>query len=132
MSGPNSDRDEDSPVFRDADRWAERVDRAETPGERRRAWAGFLPRGAAVIIEGLLRDSMVYGAVVFSIIVAVLGATSGDLPWAVAAIASGVLGIGLAVLTHLRRWSVGRQWAVLGAVVLVQVALMVFFWKIHN
>lgn len=131
MSGPPSERDEDSPVLRDAERWADRVDNAETSGERRRAWAGFLPRGLAVIAEGLLRDAFVYGAVVFSVIVAVLGATSGALAWAVAGIVSGVLGAGLALLSQFRRWSVGGQWAVLATVVVVQAAFMVTFWKIH-
>lgn len=130
VAEPHSER-EDDPVFRDAERWADRVDNAETPAERRRAWAGFAPRGLAVILEGLLRDTFVWGAVVFSVIVAVLGATSGDPVWAVAGVAAGVLGVGLALFSQYRKWSVGRQWAVLVAIVVVQAGFMIFFWKIH-
>ncbi|MGQ0837433.1 hypothetical protein [Actinokineospora sp.] len=132
MGGRGSEpTEEDGPLFKAAYRRADSVDRAETPGERRKAMAGMVPRALAALAEGFLRDALSTGAIVFSIIVAVLAATSGDPAWAVAGIVSGVAGAGLMGYALLRHWSFGRQWAVIGGVIAVQAVFMVLFWKTH-
>jgi hypothetical protein len=131
MSGPRQEpTDEDGPLFREAHRRADAVDRAE-PGERRKAWAGFLPSALVALAEGFLREALIIGAVLFSVIVGVIGATSGDPAWAVGCVVSGVLGAGLVLVAVARHWSFGRQWAVILGVFVLQSAVMVVFWQTH-
>ncbi|SDC13230.1 hypothetical protein [Actinokineospora iranica] len=132
MAGRGSEpTEEDGPLFREAYRQADAVDRAQTPGDRRKAMAGFAPRALVALAEGFLRDALKTGAVVFSVIVAVMAATSGDAVWAAAGIVSGVVGVGLVAVALIRHWSFGRQWAVIAVVIAVQAAYMILFWKTH-
>lgn len=71
------------------------------------------------------------GAVLFSVIVAVIGATSGDPAWVAGLVTSGVAGTVLVGLARWRHWSFGRQWAVIIGVLVLQAALMVVFWKVR-
>lgn len=119
---------EDGPLFRSAHRRADAVDRAPAGGERRRAWARFVPSALVALAEGFLRETMIMGAVLFSAISAVIGATSGDPPWAVGCVAAGVVGIVAVLVAVARHWAFGRQWAVILGVLAVQCVLMVVFW----
>ncbi len=132
MPGPKSEpTDEDGPLFGAAYRRADAVDRAEAPAERRKAWAGFLPSALAALAEGFLREALITGAVLFSVITFVIGATSGDPVWAVACIAAGIFGTVLVLLAVARHWAFGRQWAAILGVLLLQCVLMFAFWKGH-
>jgi hypothetical protein len=55
--------------------------------------------------------------------------TSGDLAWTLGCIISGVAGMVLVGLAWRRRWSFGRQWAVIAGVLGLQITVMVTFWK---
>lgn len=118
----------DGPFVRAAYHGADDVDKAETPEARRKAWTRVVSAGVAALAETFLRDTAIWGAVVFSVVVAVLGVTSGTLVWAVGCLISGVAGIAL-VLVAVRRWSLGRQWSVYLGVILVQIVLMVALWQ---
>lgn len=132
MSGPRSEpTDEDGPLFRAVYRRADAVDRAQGPAERRKAWAGFLPSALAALTEGFLRESLIIGAVLFSVIVLVIGITSDDPAWAVACVVAGVVGTVLVLFAVARHWAFGRQWAVIFSVMLLQCLLMVAFWTGH-
>lgn len=132
MPGPQSEpTDEDGPLFREASRRADAVDRAEAPAERQKAWAGFLPSALAALAEGFLRETLIMGAVLFSVIALVIGATSGDPVWAVACIAAGIFGTVLVLFAVARHWAFGRQWAAILGVLLLQCVLMFAFWKGH-
>ncbi|MGQ0773512.1 MAG: hypothetical protein ACT4NY_03690 [Pseudonocardiales bacterium] len=132
MPGPQSEpTDEDGPLFRAAYRRADAVDRAEAPAERRKAWAGFLPSALVALAEGFLRETLIIGAVLFSIIALVIGATSGDPVWAVACIAAGVFGTVLVLVAVARHWAFGKQWAAILGVLLLQCVLMIAFWQSH-
>lgn len=119
---------EDGPLFREAQRRAEDVDRAEVPAERRRAWARFLPSAVVALAEGFLRDSLVTGTVLFSIVVLVMGVTSGEVVWAIGGVVAGVGGAFLVLRAVARHWPFGRQWAAILGVLVLQCVLMVAFW----
>jgi hypothetical protein len=119
--------DQDGPLFRAASRHADAVDNAATPAERRGAWARLLPSAAAALVEGLVRQSMVTGAVLFSIVVAIMGATSGEAAWVVVGLGAGIGAVAL-VCVAVARWSFARQWAVLVGVVVAQAGLMATYW----
>jgi hypothetical protein len=122
---------EDGPFFRAAHRDADAVDRAEPGAGRRGAWTRFVPSALVALAEGFLRETMITGAVLFSVIAAVIGATSGDAAWATGCVAAGVAGTVLVLIAVARHWSFGRQWAVILGVFVVQSALMVGFWTTH-
>lgn len=122
---------EDGPLFRSAYKRADGIDRAEAGDARRRAWTRFIPAALVALAEGFLRETMIMGAVLFSVVAAVIGATSGDVPWAVGSVTSGVVGTVLVLYAVARHWSFGRQWAVIGGVLVVQGVLMVAFWATH-
>ncbi|MGH3763114.1 hypothetical protein [Actinophytocola sp.] len=119
---------EDGPLFRSAYRRADAVDGAETSGARRRAWVRFIPSALAALVEGYLRETMITGAVLFSVVAAVLGATSGVVAWAVGCVTAGVGGAALVLVAVARRWSFGRQWATVLGVLVLQLALMITRW----
>lgn len=121
----------DGPLFRQAYERAGQIDDAPTPARRRRAWGGFLAAAAAALAEGFLREAFVWGAVLFSILVAAFGATSADIAWAVPLVGSGIAGIVLVFWALARHWSFGRQWAVLLGVTAVQIVLIVVLWRTH-
>ena len=120
--------DEDGPLFRAAYRRADDVDKATTPAERRGAWARLIPSALVAFGEGFLRDAMIKGAVLFSVIVVIMGASSGQLGWVIGGVTAGVIGTVL-VFVAIARWSFGRQWAVLLGVVLLQIVLMTAYWQ---
>lgn len=123
--------DADGPLFRSAYERAGEIDDTKTPVQRRRAWVGFLRAAGVALAEGFLREAMIWGAVLFSILAAVFGATSGDPVWAVPMVASGVAGVALVFVALARRWAFGKQWAVLLSVVAVQGVLIVALWQTH-
>ncbi|HEV8557749.1 MAG TPA: hypothetical protein VGR06_15300 [Actinophytocola sp.] len=120
---------DDGPLFRHAFQRADDIDQAEQPAARRKAWVRFLAPATAAFAEGFLRNELMVGAVLFSIIVIGIGATSGDPAWTIGCIVSGVAGMVLVGLAWRRRWSFGRQWAVIAGVLMLQIAAMVTFWK---
>ncbi|GAA3754407.1 hypothetical protein GCM10022225_43990 [Plantactinospora mayteni] len=121
----------DGPLFRAAYERAGEIDDAPDSGGRRRGWGGFLRAAALALAEGFLRETFVWGAVLFSLLAAVFGATGGDVAWMVPMIGSGVAGVVLVFWSIARRWSFGRQWLVLLGVVAVQIVLVVTFWRTH-
>jgi hypothetical protein len=121
----------DGPLIRAALHRATEIDRAPAPGQRRKAWLRFLPAAIAALLEGLVRESFVWGAVASSLLAIVFGVTSGATAWAVTMAVSGVAGIVLVFWSIARHWAFGRQWAVLLGVLAVQVVLMVTFWRMH-
>lgn len=128
MRNQLSDREptsEDGPLFRSAHGHADAVDRSKPGAERWKALVRFVPSALAAIAEGFLREAMITGAALFSIIAAVMGVTSGGAAWAVAGVVAGVGGLGLLLVAVARRWSFGRQWAVILGVITFQVVLMV-------
>jgi len=108
---------EDGPLFRSAHGRADAVDRSKPGVERWKALARFVPSALAALAEGFLREAMITGAALFSVIAAVMGLTSGGTVWAIAGVASGVGGLGLLLVAVARRWSFGRQWAVILGVI---------------
>lgn len=119
---------EDGPFFEAAHRAAGEVD--DSVGEeRRRAWWRAVPRFAVALAEGFLRDWLLIGAVLFSLVVPVVGGTSGVVGWAVAGVVAGVVGVVLVGVAVRRKWSFGAQWAVILGVVVAQAAYLVLFWK---
>ncbi|HEX6685986.1 MAG TPA: hypothetical protein VF062_24630 [Candidatus Limnocylindrales bacterium] len=121
----------DGPLFREAYERAGQLDDAVTETERKRARGGFVRAAAVALAEGLLREVFVWGAVLFSILAAGFGVTAGDVKWAVPMVASGVVGAVLVFWAIFRKWSFGRQWLVLLGVMLVQIVLIVVFWRTH-
>lgn len=121
----------DGPLFRAAYERAGEIDDAATPEQRRRSWRGFLVTAATALAEGLLRETFVWGAVLFSLMAVVFGATAGDIAWTVPMVAAGAAGIALVFWSIAKRWPFGRQWAVLLAVVAVQAILVVALWQTH-
>lgn len=121
----------DGPLFREAYERAGQIDEAVTESERKQARGGFVRAAAAALAEGLLRETFVWGAVLFSILAAVFGATAGDIIWAVPMVISGVVGIVLVLWAIYRKWSFGKQWLVLLGVMLVQIVLIVALWRTH-
>jgi hypothetical protein len=120
--------DADGPLFREAYERAGEIDNAP-PGQQHRAWGRFLRVAAIALAEGFLRETFVWGAVAFSIIAAVVGATSGEPAWAVTMVAAGIAGTVLVFWSIAKKWSFGRQWAVLLGVLVVQIALIVVLWR---
>jgi hypothetical protein len=119
---------EDGPFLHAAYRDADAVDRAEPGRERRAAWTRFVPSALVALAEGFLREAMITGTLLFCVIGAVMGATSGEVPWAVAGVGAGVAGAVLVLVAVARHWAFGRQWAVILGVLVIQCALMVTFW----
>jgi hypothetical protein len=120
--------DADGPLFRAAQRRAAEVDDG-VPGRRRKAWARFLVTAGLALAEGFLRNTFVWGAVLFSLVAIGSGVTAGDMAWAVPLVVSGVVGIALVFWSIARRWSFGRQWAVLLGVIIVQIVLIIVQWR---
>lgn len=121
----------DGPLFRAAYERAGEIDDASTPAQRRRSWGGFLRAAVIALAEGLLREAFVWGAVLFSLLAVVFGATGGDVAWMIPMIGVGVAGIGLVFWALARHWAFGRQWAVLLGVATVQIVVIVVFWRTH-
>ena len=83
---------------------------------------------AAGLLEGLARDALVTGAVLFGLITSVAGATSGEPAWVAAGLSVGVVGLVLPFVALGRKWSVGRTWLVLAGVLAAEVATMTLIW----
>ncbi|MCK2244282.1 hypothetical protein [Crossiella sp. S99.2] len=129
--GQREPTNEDGPLFRSAYEHADAVDKAADPAQRRRAWGGFLPRALVALAEGFLRDWMLIGAVLFSVIVGFIGGSSGDLPWIIGGVVAAVTGTALVLIAVARHWSFGRQWTVILGVFALQIVLMILFWRTH-
>jgi hypothetical protein len=127
-----SDRGElteaDGPLIRAALDRATDIDGAPTPDQRRKAWLRFLPAAAVALLEGLVRESFVWGAVASSLLAIVFGSTSGVLAWAVTMVVSGLAGMVLVFWSIARHWAFGRQWLVLLGVLVAQLVLMIALW----
>lgn len=121
----------DGPLFRAAYQRAGDIDEASTPERRQLAWGGFLRAAAVALAEGLLREAFIWIAVGFSLFAAVFGVTGGDIAWTVPMVTAGAAGVTLVFWSIFRRWSFGRQWAVLLSVTIVQIGLVVAFWRLH-
>jgi hypothetical protein len=119
----------DGPLIRSALDRAKQIDDAPTPERRRRAWLPFLATAAAALAEGFLRETMVGGVILFSLITIGFGATAGEVGWAVPLVVSGVAGAVLVFWAIAKRWSFGRQWAVLLGVPALQIVLIVVQWR---
>lgn len=122
--------DADGPLIRAALDRAKEIDEASTTEQRRKGWVRLAGTGAVAFAERLLRDTFVWGAVLFSIVAIIVGATSGSVAWAASMVVAGVAGIVLVFWALARRWTFGRQWVVLLGVLLVQILLIVLQWRI--
>jgi hypothetical protein len=128
VSAVAEDKDEitdaDGPLIQAALRRAKDVDDAATPEQRRKGWLRLLATGAVAFAEGWLRDTFRWGVVLSSIVAIGVGVTAGRLAWTVVLIVAGVAGTALMFWSLARRWSFGRQWAVLLGALVVQIALI--------
>ncbi|WP_405160189.1 hypothetical protein OG203_27625 [Nocardia sp. NBC_01499] len=122
---------EDGPLFRAAYRQADTFDNTAKPERSKGALARLVGWVSIAFAEGFLRDQLFVGTVFFSIIVIVIGATSGSPAWMVGYIVAGVIGIALVAVALKRRWSLGRQWLVIIGVIIADVLLMAAFWGIR-
>ena len=125
--GKHESADADGPLFRAAEQRAAVVD--AMPGRRHKAWARFLATAGLALAEGVLRDTFVWGAVLFSLFAAIFGVSAGGMVWAAPMLVVGVAGIVLVFWSMARRWAFGRQWAVLLGVIIVQIILVVVLWR---
>jgi hypothetical protein len=123
--------DADGPLFREAHRRAGEVDSAQTPQERRAAKGGFFRAAAVALAEGFLREAVIWGAVLFSVLAAVFGATSGSVAWAIPMVIAGVAGAVVVFVAVARKWTFGAQWAAFMTVLIVEIALIVALWQTH-
>lgn len=134
MSSVSDDKDEiteaDGPLIRAALDRAREIDEAPAAEQRRKGWPRMLGTAAVAFAERFLRDTFVWGAVLFSIVAILVGVTSGSAAWAVPMAAAGVAGIVLVFWALARRWTFGRQWAVLLGVLLAQIVLVLVQWRI--
>jgi hypothetical protein len=121
----------DGPLYRAAYERARELEAAQTDEERRLARRRLAGAGAAALGEGLLREALVWGAVLASALGAVFGATAGDPVWAVVMVPAGIAGIALVLTAHWRHWAFKRQWATIIAVLSVQCVLIVVLWQTH-
>jgi hypothetical protein len=117
--------DADGPLIRAALNRAKEVDEAPTAGQRRRRWLPLLGTTAAAFAEKFLRDTLAWGAVLFSLLAIAFGVASGHVAWAIGMAVSGVAGVVLVFWAIAKRWAFRRQWAVLLGVLLVQIVLIV-------
>jgi hypothetical protein len=83
--------------------------------------------GAALagLAEGFARDWVTNGTILLSIITAVAGVVTGNLPWVVLGPAIGILGVLVGWTSIKKRWSIPVTWAALLAVLAVEVVLLV-------
>ncbi|WP_067479640.1 hypothetical protein [Nocardia amamiensis] len=123
--------DEDGPLFRQAFRHADAFDNMPESDRSKGAIARLLGWAVAAFAEGFLRYELLVGAIFFSIIVTVIGATTDNPAWMSGYIAAGLIGIISVVVALRRRWSFGRQWAVIVGVLAADCVLMTVFWTIH-
>ena len=124
MSGGDELTNQDGPAVRGAYRRAGQIDEAQTVNERRRAWARLIPSALAALAEDALRRWVILAALLLSVVVALAGATSGELGLAVFGVGIALAGA-IVVLVAMARLSYGKQWAVFLGVIGVQALLMV-------
>lgn len=79
---------------------------------------------AGALAEGFLRDQAFLGAMLFSFVVGLGGALSGEPGVTVVCVGAGLAGMTLAVVALARRWPLVRQWIVFVTVCAAQIALM--------
>lgn len=117
----------EEPLMRKASEQAEAVDNAKDPGERRRAWARFLPAAVLAFLESYVREGALVIAALLSVIAIIAGATSGSAGWAAVGALAGVAGLVIALVPVIRRWSFGWRWATVLAVIALQIVVLVVF-----
>lgn len=123
--------DEGGQLFRQAYRHADAFDNSPESNRSKGAIARLMAWAVAAFAEGFLRFELLVGAIFFSIVVTVIGATTDNPVWMSGYIAAGFIGIVLVAVALKRRWSFGRQWAVIVGVLVADWILMTVFWTIH-
>lgn len=83
--------------------------------------------GAALagLAEGLVRDWVTNATILLSLVTAVAGVVTGDLPWVVVGPVVGVVGALVGWTSIDKRWSIPLTWTSLVAVLALEVVLLV-------
>jgi hypothetical protein len=89
---------------------------------------GGTGRAAAGLFEGFIRDSLVNGAVLLSLIVVVAGFLTKVGAWSVVGLVVGGAGIVLPWLAVGKRWPILTTWMTVLTVVVVDLALLTLMW----
>ena len=79
----------------------------------------------AGLAEGFVRDWVTNATILLSLVTAVAGVVTGELPWVVLGPVVGVVGVVVGWRSIKKRWSVPVTWAALLAVLVVEVVLLV-------
>lgn len=90
------------------------------------AVAGLVATSA---IEYWLRESTVFAAVLFSLIVGIAGLESGHPVWLPIGLSTALAGMGLPFWAMGRNWSIGRTWLLLLAILTVDTVVMLWIWQ---
>lgn len=125
MTPPEPAEDDEGPLLRAAYQRADDIDRAKTPAARRRAWWRLVPSFLAALAENFLRETALFGALLACVVAVFAAVDSGHPAWMAGLIAVALAGAVLALVAALRRWPVGRQWAVFVSVIAVEVGLII-------
>jgi hypothetical protein len=89
---------------------------------------GGTGRAAAGLFEGFLRDALVNGAVLLSLIVVVAGFVTKVGAWTAVGLVVGGAGIVLPWLAVGRRWPILTTWTIVFGVFVVDLALLTLMW----
>lgn len=124
------DDEDDGPLLRATYRHADDLDRAETPEERKRAWWRLIPSAMAALAGDFLREMALFAALLTCVVAIFAAVDSGHPAWLTGLIAAALAGAALVLAAALRRWPVGRQWAVFVSVIVVEVGLIILMEQV--
>jgi hypothetical protein len=129
VSEPSADSDKAERLFQKAYQQADAVDKATEPGQRRKAWARLIPLALVAFFEDYLRQWVITGAVLLSVIFVFIGAFSTEIVWIAISVVAGIIGMLLPLLALIRRWAISKQWITSLTIIIVQCVLITVFAK---